>query len=297
MGANTAAPRVLVMHGLVQRRLLPLLLLPMLAGAQEPSGLEKAKQDLKTLPAMRNESERTGLRLPSIATPGPVNDVATPPPVSRHTGGAAAETEKAKASGNWLVDAMMKEEARTSGRKAGRDGDDRAGTDRDDVKDPLTDTRRTAEADRGALGTRDRDTALVVDNPLAPFMADWISKRDQALLLPKAVPSLGDPREGLGAQAGPVGEPTTITFPGLEARPDAATGAALRPTPENPFLQAVLPPEKPAPAAAPAPAPSPIGNDRTLAPPEPARESRPPPPIDLSKPSQDAKYFPQLKRF
>lgn len=298
MGANAAATRVFVMHGLVQRRLLPLLLLPMLAGAQEPSGLEKAKQDLKTLPAVRSESERTGMRLPNIANSGSASDATTPPPDSPHAAGAATEAPKAKASGNWLVDAMMKEEARTSGRKAGRDGDDRAGTDRNDANDPLADTRRTAEAERGAPGARDRDTALVVDNPLAPFMADWISKRDQALLLPKAVPGLGDPREGLGAPVGPVGDPTTITFRGLEARPETATGAALRPTPENPFLQAVLAPEKPGPAAAPAPAPAnPIASNPALTPPEPARDSRPPPPIDLSKPSQDAKYFPQLKRF
>lgn len=287
------------MHGLVQRHLLPLLLLPLLAGAQEPSGLEKAKQEIKTLPAVRSESERTGVRLPSFTAPSPATEAVTPSPgAPQSAGSTTAEADKTKASGNWLVDAMMKEEARAASRKSGKGRDELTATDRTEGRDPLADPSRRTETAPSAPDARDRATALAVDNPLAPFMADWISKRDQDLLLPKTMPGLGDPREGLGTPVGPTGDAATITFRGLEARPDPATGPALRPAPENPFLQAVLAPEKPAPAAAPTPAPAnPIGSNPALTPPEPARDSRTPPPIDLSKPSQDAKYFPQLKRF
>jgi len=266
-----------------------LFLLPALAVAQEPSGLEKARQDIKSLPAVRQESERAEVRLPNITAPGP-DTAAVPPPAAPAARRESATTPaKAETSGNWLVDAMMKEEAK-SAKAAGLTADRR----RDD---PLAKGEDAAAGDGVDRGLRSAESPLSVTNPLEPFMTEWISQRDRALLLPKSTSGSG--RSGGGfAPAPALGDAVTITFRSVDPRSEAAAAPANAAPNENPFLQALLPPpgrsiEPPAPPANPPPA---AGNP-ALGAPEPARDTRPPPPIDLSKPSDDKKYFPQLKRF
>jgi len=277
-----------------------LCLLPLLAGAQEPGGLEQAKQDLKTLPAVRRESERAELRLPSIAAPGPAVDLPAPRPPAVRSGAQPDDSQQGKGTGNWLVDAMMKDDSRPtagSGRKAARARDDAhspetetAGRDRDPGRDP--------NADREPLlGSRAREAAQAAGNPLAPFMADWISKRDQTLLLPKMSAGQGPGTETTGLPGNP-DQPFTITFGGTGGRPDPGADPAPIQAPGNPFLQALRPLPSPPPDVE-SPRTVPEAGDRspTLTPATPAREAKPPPPIDLSKPPEDKKYFPQLKRF
>lgn len=281
------------------RPLCLVLLVPVLAGAQEPSGLEKAKQDLKTLPAVRKESERAEIRLPSVAAPSPATDLPAPrAPVQRS--GASTENAQSGETGNWLVDAMMKDEGRpTRGNRRGtnaRDGSQPSDTDSiNTVQNPNLGQGAQREP---ALATRERAAALEAGNPLTPFMAGWISQRDQALLLPKDAANSGFGVETSRASGGP-DQALTITFRGVESRNDQAAGrATAQRAADNPFLEALQTPAGPAPAASPTPTLPTFGNlAPALTPPEPARETRPPPPIDLSKPSQDSKYFPQLKRF
>ncbi len=280
------------------RPLCLVLLVPVLAGAQEPTGLEKAKQDLKILPAVRKESERAELRLPSVASPSPAADLPAPRPPAQRSG-TNVENAQNGDTGNWLVDAMMKGEARQTG--SGRRGTNaRDGSQANDTES--TGPGRNPSGSQGterepALATRERAAALAAGNPLTPFMADWISQRDHALLLPKDSTTLGVGAETAGLKGGP-DQPLTVTFGGGDRRTDQAASPTDRSKAENPFLRALQAPSSLAPAVSPTPALPTIGNvTPAMTPPEPAREIRPPPPIDLSKPSQDSKYYPQLKRF
>ena len=281
-----------------------LCLLPVLAGAQEPSGLEQVKQDLKTLPTVRKESERPDLRLPSIAAPSPATDLPAPRPPTARPGAASGEAKPDKGTGNWLVDAMMNGASRPttgSDRKATKARDDAhplGAENEENERDPNQNPDRDRNAEREPLlGSRARESALAAENPLAPFMADWISKRDHPLLLPKNSAGQGFGSETSGLSGSP-DQPVTIVFGGIGGRPDPVAGPAPLQPAENPFLQALQSPPVPPPAVAPT-LTFPEAADRTpvLTSPPPARDARPPPPIDLSKPSQDTKYFPQLKRF
>lgn len=284
------------------RPVLAILLIPVLAGAQEPSGLEKAKQDLKTLPSVRKESDRPAISLPNIAAPSPAADLPAPMPSPNRSRAATEEAKDRKGTDNWLVDAMMKDDSRQTGTdRKGTKARAEAhpldsgtpGTDRDSDREP-TGTKESVRDDR----ERASDLALEkVENPLTPFMADWISKRDHALLLPKSTPEPGFGTAAPSLVGGP-GQAATVDFRRIDGRIDPMTGPVARPPVENPFLQALQVPAVPPPAAAPVPTPPGTG-DRApaLMPPEPVRDNRSLPPIDLSKPSQDSKYFPQLKRF
>ncbi|MBX3749113.1 MAG: hypothetical protein KF897_03405 [Opitutaceae bacterium] len=275
------------------------ILLPVLAGAQEPTGLEKAKQELKTLPAVRKESDRNPISLPNLAGPTPAADLPAPLPPTRHPGSDLDEAKKGKSSENWLVDAMMKGEDR---RRSGTGRSDAGARAEGGLLDPEgerreRDPQRDLARDKDPLHAgRDGESPLAVVNPLEPFMTDWISRRDHALLLPKPAPGQGIGPETPAPLGGPDGS-VTITFRGIDGRPDPI-GAAPRPAAENPFLQALQAPAVPPPAMAPQPPPpAPAERGPALLPPDNARETRPPPPIDLAKPPDDRKYFPQLKRF
>jgi len=286
------------------RSILPLILLPVLAGAQEPSGLEKAKQDLKTLPSIRKESDRPALNLPNIAAPSPAADLSAPMPSPSRSRANADEAKSGKGTDNWLVDAMMKEDSRQAGtgRKGAKmrdeahplDADSETdGTDRNSGREPTA--AKNAELDERARAS-DLEFAKV-ESPLTPFMADWISKRDHALLLPKGTSEVGFVPETPGLVGGP-DRAVAITFRGIDGRLDPVAAPEVRQPGENPFLQALQAPPVTPPPAAPAPTLPGVGDlAPALMPPEPARDPRSPPPIDFSKPSQDNKYFPQLKRF
>lgn len=290
------------------RSLFLCLTLPFLAAAQEATTIDQVKRDLKTLPVTKADLEQSRLELPSIAAPATAADTLTAFPPPPAMGRATAEKAEETQTGNWLVDAMRKEADRKStgrdDRKRLRD-DDRAptdtwpqpGSDRD--KDSFL---RTAA--QGAPAERDPTTlTTTVDNPLMPFMTDWISKRDQALLLPKSASLPGFDGNASFLPSGPAGE----TSPGLiqgdfGIRPDHAV-APVRSAENNPFLEhlppALGPGRESTSVALPNPAPNPAERSLQFLPPpdNPNEAKRPPAPIDLSKPAQDTKYFPQLKRF
>jgi len=284
------------------------LALPLLAAAQEAGTIEQVKKELGTLPATKADLEQNRLRMPSIAAPDTSAGTQTALPSPAALGRASQEQPTGKDTGNWLVDAMMKETERKS---SGRDEKKRlrAG-DRDEI-DAWMDSGKGREKglflDASAKETPEAGDpaklADAVDNPLLPFMNGWISKRDQALLLPKAatIPGIdaGTPLQ--------TAVPAGASNPGLDPanlglRADNEVAPILG-RDSNPFL-AGLPPARPPSSettqvAVPVPPANAGERSPQILPPTdgPAEARRPLAPIDLAKPSPDAKYFPQLKRF
>jgi hypothetical protein len=285
------------------------LTLPLLAAAQEATTIEQVKKDLSTLPATKADLEQSRLKMPSIAAPDTSADTLTALPPPAALGGRANEEKEAdKNSGNWLVDAMRKETDRNS---AGRDDRKRL---RDDDREPAdawpepgknrardsflnTSTQKASEE-------RDPTTLKAsVDNPLMPYMTDWISKRDQSLLLPKPASLPGFDGNQSFLPSGPAGATTPGLIQGdFGIRPDNAVAPVQRPE-NNPFLENLTSVPVPARDSTPSAMPNSLPNatERSLQflppPVNPNEAKRPPAPIDLSKPAQDTKYFPQLKRF
>ena len=290
------------------RSLLLCLTLPLLAAAQEATTIDQVKKDLSTLPVTKADLEQSRLKLPNIAAPATAADTLTALPPPAALGRATEEKNADKHSGNWLVDAMRKE---TDRRFAGRDDrkrrrdDDRQPADawskpgRDRDKESFLKT-----ADQGASAERDPTTlTTTVDNPLMPFMTDWISKRDQALLLPKSDSIPGFDGNASFLPSGPAGETTPGLIQGdFGIRPDNAVAPVQRPE-RNPFLESLMPATVSGRESTPVTLPDPRPNaaERSLqflpSPENSSEAKRPPAPVDLSKPAQDTKYFPQLKRF
>ena len=150
-----------------------------------------------------------------------------------------------------------------------------------------------AQKDAGAIKT---EAAKL--NPLAPFMARWMTSKDYVLL---AKPGMGDSLPPSPSAWGEIPLPRGTPSPteggntGRNPPPDSFS-AGIQSSPitagANPFLQFVLaaPPKATTPPAV-APAPAPAAG----LPLEPAL-ARPQTPA-IAKPSDDAKYFKQLKRF
>lgn len=290
------------------RSLFLCLTLPLLAVAQEATTIEQVKKDLSTLPVTKADLEQSRLKLPSIAAPDTSANTLTPLPPPAALGRVTEEQEADKQSGNWLVDAMRKE---TNRKSSGRDDRKRL---RDDGRDPVQpwpqagkDRDKDLFLQTAAQGSpQERDPTKLtdtVDNPLMPFMTDWISKRDQALLLPKSASLPGFDGNQSFLPSGPAGQTTSGLIQGdFGIRPDNAVTPVQRPE-NNPFLENLIPARVPGRESAPAAMPNspPNAVERSLQflpPPEnPNGAKRPPAPIDLSKPAEDTKYFPQLKRF
>jgi hypothetical protein len=126
-------------------------------------------------------------------------------------------------------------------------------------------------------------------------MADWISKADQVLLLPKSSP--GPMFDGSQAFV-PPGSSSDLppaTMLGDYDRPTAISEDPARHTADNPYLNIA----KGVPAALPKPVPRQPGRTGQLMMPaeKPKERNEALAPFDLSKPAQDVKYYPQLKRF
>jgi len=284
------------------------LTLPFLAAAAEPGTIEQVKKDLSTLPATKADLEQSRLKMPSIAAPDTSAGTLTVLPPTASPRQAGQEKEKDSNSGNWLVDAMMKETDRKS---AGRNDRNRLSDDDREAADawfvPGKDRDKDSFLKTAAEGTpEERDPsklAATVDNPLMPFMTDWISKRDQALLLPKSAAIPGFDGNASFLPSGPAGATTSGLIQGdFGIRPDNVVAPVQRPE-NNPFLENLVPANVPGRESITFTLPNPPPNaaERSLQflpPPEnPNEGKRPPAPIDLSKPAQDTKYFPQLKRF
>lgn len=281
--------------------------------AEEPSGkaaapsapptedaVAAAKRDLEAIKALRSGIEQPRADLPRFSAPEFPSGVGAP---QRAT---PTDPNTPKKSANWLVEAMMKKPARSGDARDRRPGDSAEAGEKDDQRalDPFAkpDAKDKAPADdpaqRRTPRTKAEEAAL---NPLASYMANWMSLQDYKLLQP-----------GLGMEGGAGGvargdAPSTFT-PVPSGSTDAASALNFgRPQPsrantparENPFLQAMVTPA-PVPVgpglAGVAPTPPP-----QLKTPPPAPQPEPPPQKSATpsfvKPNDDAKYFKPLKRF
>lgn len=287
---------------------------PAASAATSGSGatIDEAKRDFQALKASRTTPGQAteNLTLPKVDLPSPLPQSAPPARTARDEKKEKAAQLKAK---NWLLDAMAKHEKNTPderGRKRGGSLTERASTSDEltltgqETPDPLTGEFRPQDLPHEKTPAKPKE-APPLDNPLTPFMAGWISQRDHEALLPKtsATPLLDSSlaqlidSPGASLPSTSVGGPASVTLPGFSALPASPPALA-----DNPYLKADLP-ALPAPrvalpaasAALPGPNLPPELKPALVEPPAPAKNAVPAP--DLAKPAQDAKYFPQLKRF
>lgn len=286
------------------------LALASLAGAaDDPNApLAEAKQQLQSLrkdDAAQKAATPAGVKLdlPSLNTPD-VNPA--PSPARRET---RAGQEKEKARRDWLVDGFNKLERR----KPGTTSEAKEQMEREDAAKPLDPSdpdyflrvyeRQRAQSEAKQLETGGPDAKIsggsAVD-PLASYMKEWLADSPVRDALKDALPADATSRESAtpGAPAeGPHGAVASARAADAHGASNAAT--------TNPFVQALgLPPidaprsdesrSAPIEALPPArPANAPAATIYDL--PERAKpdlkRALPPPP------SEDKKYFPQLKKF
>lgn len=217
----------------------------------------------------------------------------------------AAQKKKDKAAkagkrDNWLVDAMAEK------KPADQDELKMGGTTERGSGSTLNLVQDLAGPSRNELATTTAATKppTGADNPLTQFMAGWMTPKDFDLLKIKpADENLGiSPEQGLDRAAIPGGSsvPRSDGLTGMGR--SAGSGAGTDPRP-NPYLadfgalpgtelkDALSLPAPPVSGYAPPPPLAPVSK------PEIAPVRRDPPQGETLKPSTDAKYFPQLKRF
>ena len=225
-------------------------------------------------------------------------------PTGRRTN--SPDEKKARRSQNWLVEAMMKDPEENGGDPTKPRGDgDELGEDEDGLN-PMQrlivqqlrgdDVKKAQDAARELRVQDELQNAAA--NPLNDFMAAWISSRDRDLLLGdqwtgKADSSFKDirllnapaPRHNGLAGLNPAGSETTrlenpyLNPPDLELREEAPSV----PIPDLAGSRPITQPTAPLPMLA--------------EPPVEQRSSQDALPLPLTKPEDDARYFPQLKRF
>lgn len=300
--------------------------LALLAGtlaAQTPAGSEAAtdagiagaQREFQTIREHQTSAPgTTKLELPRISAPAETTAPSPAPvimPRDRET--LLLEKKKAERAKNWLVDAVMHDADDATGRDADAKSKDATKLDPALAADPFAQLiaeqkQRAREDERARAGERSPAEsgpgALTAPppNPLAGYMAAWISPQDHELLLPKPENSSAAALPGLAgvdvanrptSDRGPAND---LFVPGVDDFKPAADA--------NPYLAPPLP-------APPATAPASGGGAPDLVPPAadtfhaPPAMSGPAPvereksvaPPGLAKPEDDAKYFPQLKRF
>lgn len=282
----------------------------------------------------------------------PTLDVAPPPPsavsggaTSRHPAGAGAPVQgNASAGGaNWLIDSLRDSAERGARTRLSADAGlyERHGRNEDPLRKASAGPRRggseagdstmrgwsagldaTRGQEREPLPT-DRDLAGVsAPNPLAPYLASWMSTRDYGLLVGKNARNPGDADEARMETSGvsTLGRLTAAQAVSnavgrnVEAKPGQTT--SLKPvrdgatgTPPNPYLAALsLPPTPvvalhtrlPAPPAETIATPNQAatsGLPKAIPAPTPQPQPAPVPVPETAGTREDRKYFPQLKRF
>lgn len=266
--------------------------------AARPSevSIEDAKRQFEHLKSARDAAGQPKAGLPRISTPELHSAPAEALPRSLKTPKSESETK----TGNWLVDAMEKgRDERKSGDRAERG----RGSD-DDRRDPANsrDKERSGDAaEPERTGETKREMAGV--NPLAPYLSQWMTAQDYALL-GAGIQKTADGAESVGraGSSGPSPVPgltggvaiTDIVRPAASAKP-----AINAPPAENPYLQLLnAPPAAPTPATASPvfvmPAARTPASTYTPPPAPPAPKPNVP---DFLKPQSEEKYFKPLKRF
>ncbi len=294
----------------------------------EPAGvMETAKRELEEIKSTRARLEHAPrLELPRIASPelpGAAAPLPSPSSTTRRSDGR--EKKQSATSENWLLDAMLGDEALTeaeekelilSGQKteAELQLEKRFRLPGDKVERPeQAGIRAGNKTDDGGKQRSPPEKSPAVENPLTAFMGDWISRRDHDLLISKAT------SDGLTKVDNALDQLTSVgnTPSRIDPRPmsaevnfDRVSHWFREPGPhastDNPYLQAQLSPlpgfsmpptvpdipasinarTEPSPSA-PALMESPGRNQR----------SESPAPDNVSRSENDAKYFPQLRRF
>lgn len=325
-----------------------LLLVPLLACAavagraadQEPrpanDTISATRRDLEALKTDRNlPSGSAKVALPSIDAPQieaplPLGPGAPLAPNAPPAPGSA----QPRRSSSWLIDAMegnagenglnggtrkpnslqqllLDDSSRDGRARNGGEARSRLGTadlERGGLSSARGDLRRGADADADKPDAASLKEAA--PNPLAGYMAGWMTSRDFNLLLKPETGGTPGASAGSGPAAQGPGEtfsfsPSSVFSPavvGISTDTGPARMGGPAGAPENPYLQVLtLPAPPPAapptvafpPSPAPMPFPSVLPPAGNPAPAERVELSRP----ELQKRDDDAKYFPQLKRF
>lgn len=271
------------------------------AAAATDDPLTAAKREFQSIKSARDGLARpSGLDLPRISAPElQLNPGPAPVAKSLSTTGK----DKKKKSANWLVDGALKKSVSGS-RETGARGELPAASEpeKPDIAGDQ-DGEGREEPQSSESNFRNDKSPDTLSNPLTPFMASWMTSKDYALLRPDLAGAMGSDLTGRDDPSLRLSIPGSAMSNRLEndvvtgqARTDALSGSSSIPR-ENPFLQSVavpappktsfVPPVSPGTAAA---SPSPF---ITPVEPPPAR-AKPP---EIARPSDDAKYFKQLKRF
>ncbi len=270
------------------------------------SSLSAAKRDFDSIKASREEALHPKADLPRLTVPELQLSTPAPRAPASERDNETDPRKKAK-SANWLVDAMEKGEKKSGVRdrngkgSTGKNADpaEAWGTEKSANQTNFTtapDNRRQTSSE-----SQERREVEPPPNPLAPFLAGWMTAQDYALLKPTVTSgSTANP-------ASPVALPGTAVSaqdPMFSLRPDVRTPfrgdgpSGLAPAPaENPYLSAMNDPAPPSgalalpvtPVAA-MPAPAPVRYELAPTPP-PAKIP------DFARPANDDRYFKPLKRF
>lgn len=273
--------------------------------ADDPNApLANTKQQLQSL-KKDEAAQKAGTQgvakfdLPALNTPGQELDLPAPKREEADAKSRAADRK------NWLIEGYDKLDKKSEAKRA--DGKASADEKPLDPSDPdyflrLYERQRaerdanTREFDRLQMNERSSEAA----DPFAPFMNDWLANSPVRDALKD---SLG--HQATAAEMLPGAETVSSSASAAPAAP--VSGEALRETGTNPFVQALglpaLDQSKPTdvrtpivtlqnpPAASTSPVPANTIYDLPERPKVDLKQSLPPPP------SEDKKYFPQLKKF
>ncbi len=276
------------------------------ATAPVDDSISAAKRDFESLKAIREHAlhppgDRPRLSLPEMQTSTPQ------PPV------LPAEVEKAakakRRSGNWLIEEMEKgaEDAKNKG-EGRRSSKPAAQLETWLEKESAAEKREFNLVSEKKTPAPEHEKSGVesVSNPLAPFLAGWMTARDYALLQPGTSSSANGGTPNLATLPGgtPAGEAgLAVTRSGGEARslfrgPERSALTVGEPA-ANPYLPAMT---EAAPALERFTPPTTVTLNLPSAP-APASYAPLPPPVvparipDFVKPVGNERYFKPLKRF
>jgi hypothetical protein len=284
-------------------------LLASIALGQEkaPAINEAVRRDLEEIKAAGVQAGRERLNLPAIAAPESQPAIALPRP---QAASSQARDRNETVSENWLLQAMNPDGERTAEeeRRLILTGEKTETEIMLEKRFRLPGEKLSRPAATDPKGKADRDKTVesptAFENPLAAFMGDWISSRDHELLIPKTTAKSGAGLVFSQILAAPGLDPTAAKGP---AR---AMGESFTPSrfTENSTSNPYLPPDLPSlpvprgqvsfmPETSPTAAPADFFPPPTRKTDVPVAPSRPAPPREISAPADDAKYFPQLRRF
>ncbi|MEO6005489.1 MAG: hypothetical protein ABIZ04_10875 [Opitutus sp.] len=268
--------------------------------------IAEAKKDYAAIkasesPANRSVPSHVAPSVPALELPSD-----TPPPLSPIQRARKTESmQDAKrqgqpgASKNWLVDALQLDGAEVQ--REQKDGGLVTSAEEKKSKDTLNSASSKLRAADGPRAAREK--LLDAPNPLRPFLSQWMTPKDLALLQPKPA----------GANAAVAQSKDSPTFFSPSAQAGSHNGFtpvedsfAQHPSPtveRNPYLsdprETALSVFGDRPLATPPVSNSSMPTLNAVPPPiTPIRPAEPPPPLtETFKPQVDARDFKQLKRF